>query len=93
MGNEEPLLLLKQYTLRALNEGIIDAERASKICPDLLEGRTSVKKTHSVQELLQLSSQERDRILEAAANLAYEDYTKDPELTAFEAFETADANS
>lgn len=93
MGNEDPLLLLKQYTLRALNEGIIDAERANKICPDLLEGRTSVKKTHSAQELLQLSSQERDRILEAAANLAYEDYTNDPELTAFEAFESADANS
>lgn len=91
MGNEDPLLLLKQYTLRALNEGIIDAERANKICPDLLEGRTSVKRTHSVQELLQLSSQERDRILEAAANLAYEDYINDPELTAFEAFETSDA--
>jgi len=91
-GNEEPLLL-KQYTLRALNEGIIDAERASNICPELLEGRTSVRKTHSAQELLQLSSQERDRILEAAADLAYEDYVNDPELTAFEAFEAADVNS
>ena len=91
-GDEEPLLL-KQYTLRALNEGIIDADRANKICPDLLEGRTSVKKTHSAQELLQLSSEERNRILEAAAKLAYEDYTNDPELTAFEAFEAADVNS
>ncbi len=91
-GNEEPLLL-KQYTLRALNEGIIDAERAGKICPDLLEGRTPVKKAHSAQELLKLSSEERNRILEAAADLAYEDYVNDPELTAFEAFEAADVNS
>ncbi len=91
-GNEEPLLSLKQYTLRALNEGIIDAERANRICPDLLEGRTSMKNTHSAQELLQLSSEERDLILEAAANLAYQDYATDPELTGFEAFETADAN-
>jgi hypothetical protein len=39
-------------------------------------------------ELLKLSSKERDRILESAASLAYEDYANDLELTAFEAFET-----
>lgn len=41
------------------------------------------------KEFLKLSSQERDRILETAANLAYEDYANDPELTAFEAFDEA----
>jgi len=42
-----------------------------------------------MKELLKLSSQQRDQILEAAANLAYEDYVNDPELTAFEAFDEA----
>ena len=45
-----------------------------------------MKRPLTAREMLKLSSQERDRVLEAAANLAYEDYVSDPELTGFEAF-------
>lgn len=45
-----------------------------------------MKRPLAAREILKLSSQERDQVLEAAANLAYEDYVSDPELTGFEAF-------
>lgn len=43
-------------------------------------------KTWTIAELLALSSDQRDAILEAQAALAEHDYRNDPELTAFEAF-------
>ena len=90
-GSEEPLLL-KQYVLRALNEGIIDAGRAQKICPGLVEPNDLPEiKPNSPQDLMRLSREERDRILETAAESALADYLTDPELTGFDAFEEDDA--
>ncbi|MBT9587495.1 ImmA/IrrE family metallo-endopeptidase [bacterium] len=78
---------LKQYTLRALHEGLISAQRASELCPALrevtggLEDRCEVPAT----EILKLSPEERNRILEAAATLAYDDYANNQSLTDFKA--------
>lgn len=77
---------LRQYTLRALNEGLISAQRARELCPALLELDASTKQPPtSARELLKMSPQERDRILEAAAALAAGDYESDSELTNFRA--------
>jgi hypothetical protein len=45
-----------------------------------------IPKTWTIPELLALSPDQRDTILEAQAALAEHDYRNDPELTAFEAF-------
>lgn len=78
---------LKQYTLRALNEGLISAQRARELCPTLIEvtGAAEVNPTLGAVELLKLSSGERNQILEASAELAYADYLNDSELTSFAA--------
>jgi len=78
---------LRQYTLRALNEGLISAQRASELCPTLREitGDTESVTGTSANELLKLSSEERNKILEAAASLAYNDYVTDPQLSDFTA--------
>jgi acyl-CoA reductase-like NAD-dependent aldehyde dehydrogenase len=44
------------------------------------------EKRWTVAELRKMSPEERDAILEAAATVAEEEYRKNPELTAFEAF-------
>ena len=44
------------------------------------------KQHWTAAELRSLSAEERDAILAAAAELAVENYRKDPALTAFEAF-------
>jgi acyl-CoA reductase-like NAD-dependent aldehyde dehydrogenase len=44
------------------------------------------KKRWTAAELRKLPPAERDSILESAAEIAEEEYRKDPELTAFEAF-------
>ncbi|HEX3446938.1 MAG TPA: hypothetical protein VHS97_01725 [Isosphaeraceae bacterium] len=51
-----------------------------------LPGEGEMPKTPTIAELLALSSDRRDMILEAQAALAEHDYRNDPELTAFEAF-------
>jgi hypothetical protein len=51
-----------------------------------MANRTKVKKRWTAAELRKLPRHERDTILKAAAALAEEDYRKNPELTAFEAF-------
>ncbi len=78
---------LKQYTLRALNEGLISAQRARELCPTLIEVTSSaeVNTALGATELLKLSSNERNQILEAAAELAFADYLTDSELTSFAA--------
>lgn len=48
------------------------------------------KRRLSARELLQLPLEERNRILEAQAAKAEAFYRNDPELTAFEAFDTED---
>jgi acyl-CoA reductase-like NAD-dependent aldehyde dehydrogenase len=47
---------------------------------------TATSKRWTAAELRKLSPAERDAILESAAALAEEEYRKDSELTAFEAF-------
>lgn len=47
---------------------------------------TATRKQWTAAELRKLSPAEREVILEAAAALAEEEYRKNPELTAFEAF-------
>lgn len=47
---------------------------------------TSVSKRWTAAELRKLPPDEREAILEAAAARAEEEYRKNPELTAFEAF-------
>lgn len=47
---------------------------------------TASSKRWTAAELRALSPAQRDAILEAAAALAEEEYRKNPELTAFEAF-------
>jgi hypothetical protein len=51
-----------------------------------MANRTRVNKYWTAVELRKLPYHERDAILKAAAALAEEDYRKNPELTAFEAF-------
>ncbi|HTU89441.1 MAG TPA: hypothetical protein VMF69_05030 [Gemmataceae bacterium] len=46
----------------------------------------AARKRWTADELRKLPPAERDAILEAAAALAEEEYRKNPELTAFEAF-------
>lgn len=78
---------LRQYTLRALHEGLISAQRASELCPGLREwtGEFGDRQEATATEILKLSSEERNRILEAAAALAYDDYANHQALTDFQA--------
>jgi len=50
------------------------------------ENTTRASKRWTAADLRNLPSHERDPILEAAAALAEEEYRRNPELTAFEAF-------
>jgi hypothetical protein len=50
------------------------------------EPKTTAGKRWTAAELRKLSAEERDAILEAAAAQAAEDYYRDRQLTAFEAF-------
>ena len=76
---------LKQYTLRALNEGLISAQRAHELCPSLesLDATSDFAQRFDSAALLRLTSDQRNRFLEAAANLAYSDYLSDSSLTDF----------
>lgn len=75
---------LQQYTLRALNEGLISLQRARELCPSLVEPALSpVGAALSAAELLRLPAAERDEILEAAATRAVADYLDNAELTDF----------
>lgn len=76
---------LKQYTLRALNEGLISAQRAHELCPSLggFDTTSDFAEPFDSAALLKLTSDQRNRLLEAAANFAYRDYLSDSSLTDF----------
>jgi hypothetical protein len=90
-GNESPVMLL-QMTLRAWAEQIITPEKAESLYPGVTKqqgGMTmQTERMHfSAEEILKLPKKERNKILAFAAEILKEDYEKDAELTAFEAFQ------
>lgn len=89
-GHEKPKRLL-QMTLRAVAEGIITKEEASRICKNcgtapLADGKRKTGNAMSPIELLKLPREERAKILADAAALAEKDYQENKDLTDFNAF-------
>ena len=91
-GDESPSRML-QMTLRALSEGIISADRAEQFCPGITsESATpqTTAKSVSAAELRRMPCEERNRILQEAAQQAEQEYRHNRELTDFEAFSEED---
>jgi len=90
-GNETPTRL-KQLTLRALSEGLINRDQAERLCPGCVETSDGMeaKNRMSPRELLKLPYAERARILALAAADAAEVYAEKPELSDFEALSEDD---
>jgi len=89
-GHEKPKRLL-QMALRAVAEGIIAQEEASRICEDCgADPMAAVKKVKSTvsspTELLRLPRGQRAQILADAAARAEKEYRKNSDLTDFNAF-------
>lgn len=88
-GCERPLLL-KQYCMMALSEGIVSRDKISQICPDAVRDlevtRLPTPERLTARELRKLSKEDRARRLRVSAEAAIEDYDNDKELTAFEAY-------
>ena len=91
-GKEQPGRL-RQLTLRALAEDLIDWDQAEQLCPGIDEARprdaASVPVTNAAL-LRTFSADRRDRVLQEVAETAAHDYETDRDLTDFEAFGDGD---
>jgi Zn-dependent peptidase ImmA (M78 family) len=88
-GDETPLHL-KQMFLRALSEKIITPDEADKIftgIPVSEQGRAAVAETNQAaykpSEFLKLPKNERNKLMAEAAEMAFNDYDKNINLTDF----------
>lgn len=89
-GSEEPILL-KQYVLRALHEGLIDRRRAQALLPELPKVLEETNESDcSALALRKLSPAERAQRLSVAAEKASADYLADTDLAGFGASEVFD---
>lgn len=73
----------QQFVLRAFAENIISRERAEELCPGAVSLDTNDQEEINAKVIAIMSLEERNRILEAAADRATQDYETDKELTVF----------
>ncbi len=92
-GREKPTRL-RQLAVRALAEGLLSASQAERICPNALPDRNDLRRPEpgsmDARSLLLLPKDERERLLEQAAELARGDYEPGGALTGFEAMSEKD---
>ena len=84
-GNFEEAVLFKRLVLKAIAEGIITEEKALEIYSEYEEMiQNSEKKTKwKWKDLRNMSTEDRNKILESAANMAKDDYEHDENLMGF----------
>lgn len=81
--------------LRALAEEVISEEVALKLCPSCVcksEAQITLPqdRRYSARDLMELSLQERDKIIREAAEKAAKDYASDENLNDFDAYDEID---
>ena len=74
LGDEEPIQL-KQMASRAVAEGLISPDRITSVCKFCLESKSDLSEsTHlTVRDLLKMSEEQRNEVMERAFALASED--------------------
>ena len=92
--HEEPTRL-RQMTLRAVAEGIVSRDKAESLCPGCTKGldeepEAKRKRKWTAKELLQLTPEERDKVLEAGVPGVARDYGPKGVLRRFDAFDDED---
>lgn len=91
-GDETPSRMW-QMTQRALSEGVISVGRAEQFCPGVTSKMTMLPakaEPISAAQLRRMRREERNRILQEAAQQAEQEYRHNRELTDFEAFSEED---
>lgn len=78
----------RRDSAHACVEGLISRERGEQICPGCTSRHELIgsEKTSTPSDFRRLPKDQRDSILRAAAEKVADLYTKDEELTDFEAF-------
>lgn len=90
-GHERPQRL-RQLTVRALAEGLLTSTQADRICPGVSSevSDASVATPSRARAWLRLSKEERERLMEQAANVVAEEYEAGGALAGFESLTEED---
>lgn len=93
-GREVPQKM-KQMTLHALAEGVISEEEALKLCPDCVSKSKTQRmlppgRRYTAREFMELSLEERDKLLAESAEQAAQYYATDESLNDFNAYDEVD---
>ena len=93
LGDEEPLQL-KQMSLRAVAEGLASPDRINSVCRNCLDDTVDETEANhlTVRDLLNMSEDERNAVMEQAFALAAEDNFETFEVDDFYEFEDFDSD-